>query len=166
MPPWLRLGGAPRRPGLPPGRDERRSVGCWLPRRGRDPSFGTAGQPTGQGAITIGFAGTPNRAENELNPARGGVQCEKSGGVLLSQGHSSQVPSALEGLTSVFGMGTGMTPPLSPPKPCCRCRSGRRSAGRNGGPRTRNELLENSIASTNTRIDTDRMNGETKPSAD
>ena len=30
----------------------------------------------------------------------------------------SQVPSALEGLTSVFGMGTGVTPPQSPPKPC------------------------------------------------
>ena len=26
-----------------------------------------------------------------------------------------QVPSALEGLTTVFGMGTGITPPLSPP---------------------------------------------------
>ncbi len=36
---------------------------------------------------------------------------EKSGGVLLSQGRTSQVPSALEGLTSVFGMGTGVTPP-------------------------------------------------------
>ena len=40
----------------------------------------------------------------------------KSGGVLLSQGVSTQVPSALAGLTSVFGMGTGVTPPLSPPK--------------------------------------------------
>ena len=40
----------------------------------------------------------------------------RSGGVLLSQGHSSQVPSALEGLTSVFGMGTGVTPPPWPPK--------------------------------------------------
>jgi hypothetical protein len=41
----------------------------------------------------------------------------ESGGDLLSQGVSAQVPSALEGLTSVFGMGTGVTPPLSPPKP-------------------------------------------------
>ena len=41
---------------------------------------------------------------------------KKSGGVLLSQGLSSQVPSALEGLTSVFGMGTGVTPSLWPPK--------------------------------------------------
>jgi hypothetical protein len=41
----------------------------------------------------------------------------KSGGVLLSQAVSRQVPSAQEGLTSVFGMGTGVTPPLWPPKP-------------------------------------------------
>ena len=39
-----------------------------------------------------------------------------SGGVLLSQGESPQVPSALAGLTSVFGMGTGVTPPLWPPE--------------------------------------------------
>ena len=44
------------------------------------------------------------------------LEYEKSGGVLLSQGLSSQVPSALEGLTSVFGMGTGVTPPLWPPE--------------------------------------------------
>ncbi len=41
---------------------------------------------------------------------------EKSGDVLLSQGISAQVPSALTGLTSVFGMGTGVSPSLSPPK--------------------------------------------------
>ena len=38
-----------------------------------------------------------------------------SGGDLLSRAVSSQVPSALKGLTSVFGMGTGGTlSPLSP----------------------------------------------------
>ena len=36
----------------------------------------------------------------------------KSGGDLLSQDVSVQVPSALVGLTAVFGMGTGVTPPL------------------------------------------------------
>ena len=41
---------------------------------------------------------------------------EKSGGVLLSQGVYPQVPSALTGLTSVFGMGTGVTLSLWPPK--------------------------------------------------
>jgi hypothetical protein len=41
-----------------------------------------------------------------------GPSCSmNSGDVLLSQGVSPQVPSALAGLTSVFGMGTGVTPP-------------------------------------------------------
>ena len=39
-----------------------------------------------------------------------------SGGDLLSRAVTSQVPSALKGLTSVFGMGTGVTPSLSPPE--------------------------------------------------
>ena len=39
----------------------------------------------------------------------------ESGDVLLSRAVSSQVPSALRGLTSVFGMGTGGSlSPLSP----------------------------------------------------
>ena len=41
---------------------------------------------------------------------------KKSGDVLLSQGISPQVPSALTGLTSVFGMGTGVTLSPWPPK--------------------------------------------------
>ncbi len=36
------------------------------------------------------------------------------GGVLLSQG-KPRLPSALKSLTSVFGMGTGVTSSLSPP---------------------------------------------------
>ena len=40
----------------------------------------------------------------------------KVGSVLLSQGVAPQVPSALMGLTSVFGMGTGVSPLLSPPQ--------------------------------------------------
>ncbi|CQR51057.1 hypothetical protein PRIO_0012 [Paenibacillus riograndensis SBR5] len=44
------------------------------------------------------------------------------GGVLLSQDPSVQVPSALEGLTVVFGMGTRGTPPLSPPNGHLRCK--------------------------------------------
>ena len=39
-----------------------------------------------------------------------------SGSVLLSRAVSSQVPSALKGLTSVFGMGTGGTPSSLPPE--------------------------------------------------
>ena len=43
------------------------------------------------------------------------------GNVLLSQDPSVQVPSALEGLTVVFGMGTRGTPlPLSPNLFCSR----------------------------------------------
>ncbi len=37
------------------------------------------------------------------------------GGDLLSQGREPQVPSALAGFTSVFGMGTGGSRPLTPP---------------------------------------------------
>ena len=40
----------------------------------------------------------------------------ESGGDLLSRAVSSQVPSALKGLTSVFGMGTGGTPSSLPPE--------------------------------------------------
>ena len=38
------------------------------------------------------------------------------GGVLLSHTVPRAVPLALEGLTSEFGMGSGMTPPTLPPK--------------------------------------------------
>ena len=37
------------------------------------------------------------------------------GGDLLSHTVTSAVPSALEDFTSVFGMGTGVTPPVRPP---------------------------------------------------
>ena len=51
----------------------------------------------------------------EKSPAFAGDLLE-SGGDLLSRAVTSQVPSALKGLTSVFGMGTGVTPSLSPPE--------------------------------------------------
>src|SRR5436190_506825 len=47
-------------------------------------------------------------------PSRGAL--ERTGGDLLSQGRVSQVPSALRGLTALFGMGRGVAPSLSPPK--------------------------------------------------
>ncbi len=81
------------------------------------PQPGHTGEPRSEGPVD---ASEP--------PARGrGFAQARSGGDLLSQGISPQVPSALEGLTSVFGMGTGVTPPPSPPKPCCQRR---RPAGR------------------------------------
>ena len=41
---------------------------------------------------------------------------DKSGGDLLSHAASRAVPSALRGLTSVFGMGTGVTLSTKPPE--------------------------------------------------
>ena len=41
----------------------------------------------------------------------GASSSRNPGDVLLSQGASPQVPSALAGLTAVFGMGTGVAPP-------------------------------------------------------
>ena len=53
--------------------------------------------------------------KKEPTPIRGGFFFMESGNVLLSQVVSNQVPSALKGLTSVFGMGTGGSlSPLSP----------------------------------------------------
>src|SRR2546423_4586336 len=40
------------------------------------------------------------------------------GGDLLSQALAGQVPSALRGLTALFGMGRGVSPSLWPPKAC------------------------------------------------
>ena len=58
--------------------------------------------------------------EDPLEQTRGLNQ--KSGGDLLSRAVTRQVPSAQEGLTTVFGMGTGVTPPPLPPENvfCCR----------------------------------------------
>src|ERR1035437_3347933 len=41
---------------------------------------------------------------------------QKPGDVLLSRAVTSTVPSALKGLTAVFGMGTGVSPSLSSPE--------------------------------------------------
>jgi hypothetical protein len=78
-----------------------------------------------------------------------GRSFHKSGGDLLSRGVSPQVPSALAVFTSVFGMGTGVSPPLLPPEAwCCfsvfRCQP----------------LIERCRASTNTK------EKNPKPSAD
>ncbi len=42
----------------------------------------------------------------------------KDGGDLLSQAREGQVPSALRGLTALFGMGRGVSPSQAPPKDC------------------------------------------------
>ena len=48
--------------------------------------------------------------------ARWGFLIIKSGDDLLSHVVANAVPWALEGLTAVFGMGTGVTPPLESPE--------------------------------------------------
>jgi hypothetical protein len=57
----------------------------------------------------------PAKREEALPEGSASTQCE-TGGDLLSQGESAQVPSAQLDLTSVFGMGTGVTPALSLPR--------------------------------------------------
>ncbi len=57
------------------------------------------------------------RKRREGHPRSGDDRLvRRFGGVLLSQGVYPQVPSALTGLTAVFGMGTGVTLSLWPPK--------------------------------------------------
>ena len=46
----------------------------------------------------------------------GGSCTEETGGVLLSRALAGQVPSALRGLTALFGMGRGVSPSLKPPE--------------------------------------------------
>src|SRR5215831_19307553 len=50
-------------------------------------------------------------------PPRGRlVRVKLSGGVLLSRAREGQVPSALRGLTALFGMGRGVSPSPKPPQ--------------------------------------------------
>jgi hypothetical protein len=65
-----------------------------------------------------------NKPRNANNPGRSrGCLSKNFGDVLLSQGVYPQVPSALTGLTAVFGMGTGVTLSLWSPKINCQCGS-------------------------------------------
>ena len=54
--------------------------------------------------------------EKKEGGAREAPPQEDSGGVLLSHNLAVAVSSALEGLTAVFGMGTGGSPPAWPPE--------------------------------------------------
>jgi hypothetical protein len=60
----------------------------------------------------------PTMSSDTTKPpaSAGGFVLRNPGGVLLSQGATPQVPSALTGLTAVFGMGTGVSPPPWPPE--------------------------------------------------
>ena len=67
------------------------------------------------GVPTIEAADSPS-PEFTKKKARLSTSLLESGGDLLSRTVTSQVPSALKGLTSVFGMGTGGTPSSLPPE--------------------------------------------------
>src|SRR5262249_31131810 len=56
------------------------------------------------------FSSVPKRMRPSHSRAM--ASRKSSGSVLLSHRVSPAVPSALEGLTSVFGMGTGVAPPV------------------------------------------------------
>ena len=84
---------------------------------------GRLADPPGAGHGTAKAAWAPRvPPKTTKRPRRtgGAPPTAKSGGVLLSQGVYPQVPSALAGLTAVFGMGTGVTPPPWPPETCCQ----------------------------------------------
>ena len=66
---------------------------------------------------SIPGAKTPKNDKIPWSRSSKGIQSMRNpGGDLLSQGASPQVPSARAGLTAVFGMGTGVSPPLWPPE--------------------------------------------------
>lgn len=78
--------------------------------------------PVGVG-LTLGWQGdtlTPRGGEKGVGPTPcqgwGPHYCMDSGSVLLSHTIPRAVPSALEGLTTGFGMGPGVTLPLWPPE--------------------------------------------------
>jgi hypothetical protein len=71
----------------------------------------------GRGSAVHAVAGRWPR--NETSRPAGGLSKE-SGGVLLSRALASQVPSALRGLTALFGMGRGVSLSQSPPQKCER----------------------------------------------
>ena len=71
-------------------------------------------KPAAAGAFP-GAAGLLSQYEKKKPFIRTASSLE-SGGDLLSRAVSSQVPSALKVLTSVFGMGTGGTPSPLPPE--------------------------------------------------
>ena len=59
----------------------------------------------------------PKRSKNTASLTEVRLACVRNPAASYSPRGSTQVPSALAGLTSVFGMGTGVSPPPWPPKP-------------------------------------------------
>ena len=67
-------------------------------------------QPRAEAPVAIARGTTTGR------PVGGPEVDQETGGVLLSQALAGQVPSALRGLTALFGMGRGVSPSLKPPE--------------------------------------------------
>jgi hypothetical protein len=88
----------------------------------RSPVRTAVGRPWSGGGRPAARAGNShNRPDaqtvrDDAPRSAGGIVWRNPGGVLLSQGATPQVPSALAGLTAVFGMGTGVSPPPWPPE--------------------------------------------------
>ena len=87
------------------------------------PLFGLVNAPLPHGAARAplgrdgGRRPAPSGPEKTKGPdlAIRALRGKNPGDDLLSRAATSTVPSALEGLTSVFGMGTGVAPPVRPP---------------------------------------------------
>ena len=62
------------------------------------------------------WSGSARRKENGPGEESPGPLGKNPGNVLLSHARARAVPSALEGLTSEFEMGSGMAPPTSSPE--------------------------------------------------
>src|SRR5207247_10817404 len=84
--------------------------------------------PCGVRAIAVGAIGHAPRSRSSMSASMAGKEkrplalarsksfSKNPGPDLFSQGPTSRVSSALVGLTTVFGMGTGVTPPLEGPR--------------------------------------------------
>ncbi len=77
------------------------------------PTGGLTGVGAGRRAYRIE---PPHRRRDEGAPMTMPLRSRNPGGDLLSQGAAPQVPSARAVFTSVFGMGTGVSPPQLPPE--------------------------------------------------
>jgi hypothetical protein len=71
-----------------------------------------------QALVVLGALGTVGSVSKKNKPAQSRLVLSYPGDDLLSHTVTHAVPSALKGLTSVFGKGTGVAPSLWPPEIC------------------------------------------------
>ena len=100
----------PRAAGVPPVPRSLVVAAAWASLGQRDPSGGRGGRAYRTGPQGSGWSATRG------HPIRMPPRTRNPGGDLLSQGAAPQVPSARAVFTSVFGMGTGVSPPQLPPE--------------------------------------------------